>query len=86
MRTDFLLMAQYSGQAMIPVEVVCRDYFTHLTPEQFVRKVSLGDIKMPLMRLEKSQKCAKGVHLADLAAYLDKVREAARKEAEQLSR
>lgn len=86
MRTDFLLLAQYNGLAVIPADVVCRDYFTHLTPMQFVRKASLGEIDIPLIRLEKSQKCAKGVHLADLAAYIDKTREAAQKEAEQLRR
>ena len=29
--TAFLLMAQYGGAAIIPLEVVCRDYFRHLT-------------------------------------------------------
>jgi hypothetical protein len=34
--------------------------------------------------MEGSQKSAKGVHLTDLAEYLDKQAEAARKECEQL--
>ncbi|MGQ3671221.1 pyocin activator PrtN family protein [Xanthobacter sp. TB0136] len=84
MNTAFLLMAQYQGRAIIPVEWVCRDYFSHLTPDKFIRKVSLGDIAIPLVRMEASQKCAKGVHLHDLAQYLDKRVEAARKECEQL--
>ena len=29
MKTSFLLMAQYDGLALIPVEWVCRDYFRH---------------------------------------------------------
>lgn len=85
MNTAFLLMAQYDGRAIIPVEWVCRDYFSHLTPEKFVRKVSLGDLAIPLVRMEASQKCAKGVHLTDLAQYLDRRVEAARKECEQLA-
>jgi hypothetical protein len=86
MNTAFLLMAQYNGQAIIPVEWICRDYFRHLTPENFVRKVSTGDINIPLVRMEAdSQKCAKGVHLADLADHLDKRRAAAVKEAKQLN-
>jgi hypothetical protein len=34
---------------------------------------------------EKRQKAAKGVHIADLAAYLDERAEAARKECRQLN-
>lgn len=71
MNTEFLLMAQYSGMAIIPLERVCRDYFSHLTPEKMKLKVAAGDIDLPLVRLESSQKSARGVHLNDLAAYLD---------------
>ncbi len=85
MNTAFLLMAQYEGRAIIPVEWVCRDYFSHLTPDKFIRKVSLGDLAIPLVRMEASQKCAKGVHLNDLAQYLDRRVEAARKECQQLA-
>ena len=84
MNTAFILMAQYGAKAVIPVEDVCRDYFRHLTPEGLIRKVSLGEIALPLVRIEASQKCAKGVGLMDLAAYLDLKMEAARKECRQL--
>ena len=80
MNTAFLLMAQYSGKAIIPIDEVCRDYFSHLTPTKLVRKISAGEIAIPLVRIEHSQKCAKGVHLSDLAKYLDACAEAARKE------
>jgi len=79
--TLFLLMAQYNGRAVIPADVVCRDYFPHLTPEKFVRKVGAGEIPLPLMRAEASQKSARGVHVQDLAAYLDGRRAAAHREA-----
>jgi Pyocin activator protein PrtN len=86
MNTAFLLMAQYDAKAVIPVASVVKDYFPHLTTENFVRKVALGDIKIPLVRIEPgSQKCAKGVHLTDLAQYLDDRRAAAVKEAKQLA-
>jgi hypothetical protein len=84
MNTLFLLMAQYGGQAIIPAETVCRDYFGHLTLAKFIRKVSAGDINLPLVRIEASQKCAKGVHVQDLATYLDERREAAIREAKAL--
>jgi hypothetical protein len=87
MNTAFLLMAQYNGAAVIPVEAVCRDYFTHLTVDKFVRKVSAGEIAIPLVRMEAaSQKAAKGVHLTDLAAWIDARRAAAIKECQQLQR
>lgn len=85
MNTAFLLMAQYNGRAVIPVEDLCRDYFQHLSPEKFIKKASLGEIRLPLVRMEASQKAAKGVHLVDLANYLDERRKAAIKEAEQIA-
>jgi hypothetical protein len=86
MNTAFILMAQYNGLAIISIDQVCTDYFTHLTPDMFQRKVLAGQIKLPITRLEASQKSAKGVHIADLALYLDQQREAALKECAQLNR
>lgn len=77
-------MAQYDAKAVIPVDVLVRDYFPHLSADKFIRKVSAGEINIPLIRMEGSQKAAKGVHLQDLAEYLDVRREAAKKEADQL--
>ena len=86
MNTAFLLMAHYDAMAVIPIEKVVRDYFSHLTTDKFLRKVAVGDIRIPLMRIEAgSQKAAKGVHLTDLAAYLDVRRAAAVKEAQQMA-
>jgi len=85
MNTAFLLMAQYNGKAVIPVDVVARDYFPHLSVDKFLRKATLGEIKLPIVRIDPgTQKSAKGVHLTDLATYLDHRREAAIKEAKQL--
>ncbi|KVR46377.1 Pyocin activator protein PrtN [Burkholderia ubonensis] len=84
MNTVFLLTAQYGATAVVPVELVCCDYFSHLTVPQFVRKVSAGDIAIPLVRMEKSQKSVKGVHIQDLASYIDERRAAALKECQQL--
>ena len=82
--TAFLLMAQYSGKAVIPLDHVCRDYFSHLSTQKFLQKVLAGDIAIPVVRIEQSQKCAKGIHLQDLADYLDQRRSAAVKEHSQL--
>ncbi|RWP58163.1 pyocin activator PrtN family protein [Mesorhizobium sp.] len=77
LNTLFLLMAQYEGRVIVPAETVCKDYFPHLTLTKFLRKVSIGEIELPLTRAERSQKSARGVHLQDLASYLDKRREIA---------
>jgi hypothetical protein len=82
--TAVLLMAQYDGTAVIPIDKVCRDYFSHLTPVEFARKVSQGDIDLPVVRIETSQKAARGVHLHDLAKWIDDRRAAARKECDQM--
>lgn len=84
LNTAFLLMAQYNGKAIIPLADVCRDYFSHLTPEKLVRKVMTGHIPLPIVHIERSQKSARGVHLQDLADYLDKRRAEALKEYTQL--
>jgi hypothetical protein len=84
--TAFLLFAQYGGKAVIPVEDVCKDYFSHLTPDKFLRKVGAGEIAIPVIRAETSQKCQKGIFLQDLADYLDLRRSAALKEFQQLHR
>lgn len=84
MNTAFLLMAQYNGQAIIPLERVCSDYFSHLTPDKLQRKVAAGEVDLPVVRIEGSQKAAKGVHLTDLAAYLDEQRRKAIAENDKL--
>ena len=85
LNTLFLLMAQYDGSAVIPVEAVCRDYFSHLSADKFLRKVSAGEIAIPLVRMETSQKAAKGVHVKDLAEWIDKRRAAAIRKAKGLA-
>lgn len=86
MRTVFLLMAQYDGRAIIPVELVCRDFFSHLTVNHFVRKASVGEIKIPVVSIEQSQKAAKGIHVQDLADYIDARRKVAKSEMEAFLR
>jgi pyocin activator protein PrtN len=79
-------MAQYNARAIIPLEEVCRDYFSHLTPEKLLRKISTGEIEIPIVKIESSQKSAKGIHLNDLAEYLDKRRAEAMKELHKVNK
>jgi hypothetical protein len=84
MNTLFLLMAQYDGQAVIPLDRVCADYM-NLTVEKFKRKRLDGEIDVPVVRLgADSQKAGLGIHIRDLADYIDRQREKALREQNQL--
>lgn len=83
--TEALLIAQYGARAIIPIEYIARDYFGHLSPDKFKRKISACEIDLPIVRLDTSQKGQLGVHLKDLAAFIDKRREAALKEQRQMN-
>jgi len=84
MNTAFLLMAKYDGIPIIPADQVRQDFFPHLTLPKFLRKINEGQLALPLVRIEESQKSAKGVHLQDLADYLDARRKAAHREYQQI--
>jgi hypothetical protein len=74
MNTLFLLMAQYNGQAVISLDRVCVDYM-NLTVEKFKRKCLDGEIDIPIIRLgANTQKAALGIHIKDLAEYIDRQR------------
>lgn len=55
MNTAFLLMAQYDGKTVIPLDDLCRDYFSHLTPVEFVRRATAGEIAIPVVRITTGQ-------------------------------
>jgi len=83
MKTIFMLMAQYEGKVIIPIEQVRKDFFPHLLMMKFLRKVSDGLIPLPIIRIEKSQKAHRGVHVHDLADFIDARREEALTEAKR---
>ncbi|WP_245582566.1 pyocin activator PrtN family protein [Neorhizobium lilium] len=53
-------MASYNGTAIIPVVSVVKDYFPHVAVESFPRKASVGEIKLPVVRIEPSHKAREG--------------------------
>ncbi len=79
-----MLMVRYDARPVIPVEEVRRDFFAAYTPLVFLRKLGNGEIALPLVRFDESQKGPKGIPLMDLAAYIDQRIEVARKEAAAL--
>jgi hypothetical protein len=84
MKTVFLLLAQYDATAVVPIDLVCRDFFPHLSTDKLIRKINIGEVKLPMIRMERSAKSAKGVHIQDLADYIDARRAEATKELEQM--
>jgi hypothetical protein len=50
-----------------------------------LRKLDSGEIPLPVMRMEKSQKGARLISLQDLAAFLDERRADAQKELQQMT-
>ncbi|KTS10784.1 pyocin activator PrtN family protein [Sphingomonas endophytica] len=82
--TVALLREQYGPRVIIPLDRVMEDYFPGVSQEHLLRRVSEGKLNLPIVRIDASQKSAKGVGLIDLAAYLDQRMEAARKECRQL--
>jgi len=58
MTTVFLLLAQYGATAVIPIDAVAKDYFPHLSAEKLLRKIGQGEIRLPVVRIEGSNKSA----------------------------
>lgn len=83
MKTTFMLMAQHDGMPVIPVETVAKDHFG-LDTRNFLRKVADGEILLPLIQMERSQKSARGVHVGDLADFIDQKRADARRDMEKV--
>ena len=78
MTTIWMLLGMYGGRPIITASEIARDFFQHLSAEKFIRKVDAGEIDIPLMRIEPSSKATRGVHVRDLAEYLDRRSDEAR--------
>jgi hypothetical protein len=44
--TSFMLLAQYERRAIVPLDLVCADYFAHLTPQKLAGKIDRGEVKL----------------------------------------
>ncbi len=85
MNTIFMLMAQYGAKAVLPIDIVARDFF-QVTAAKLLEKIERGDIPLPVTRLDKkSAKGAKVVHISALAAYIDREAEAAERDQAKLT-
>jgi Pyocin activator protein PrtN len=60
MNTAFLLMAQYEGKAVIPVEQVCQDYFSHLRVNKLIQKLTGSEIPIPSCEWKQARSALRG--------------------------
>lgn len=78
MNTAFLLMAQI-GKAVVPLEQISNEYLG-LAPRTAQNYAKAGRLPFPVFRGGEGNKAPWLVNVNDLAAYLDKQRDAAAKD------
>ncbi len=84
MNTVFLLMAAHNGKAVLSLEEVAKEYLGMNDKIRIQRKARAGEFPFPVFRLGNSQKSPWLVSIEDLAAYIDKQKEAAKKDFQAL--
>lgn len=77
--TLWMLLAQFNGQATVPLDSICNAYFG-MSQQKAAVSAQKCTLPVPAFRLSPSQKSPWLVHLSDLAVHIDKCREAAAKE------
>lgn len=82
---QWLLLARYKGQPLIPAETVCADFFAPLTYKAWKEQIADGTIQLPIMRMTPSKKAPLYVSVSHLAEFLEKRAEEAAKEARALA-
>lgn len=83
MNTVFLLMAEFNTPT-IPLSTIAERYLG-MSIATANKKANLGELDIPSFRLDSGQKAPRIVHISDLADYIDKKREAAKKELEEIN-
>jgi hypothetical protein len=73
-------MARYDALPISPIEQVRFDLFNQLSLLNFLRKLNERFIALSDVNIEANQKCQKGVHIIDLAHFLENRREDALRE------
>ncbi|MCS6114494.1 MULTISPECIES: pyocin activator PrtN family protein [Shewanella] len=78
MNTAFLLMAQFN-KVIVPLDQISKEYFA-LEPRTAQNYAKAGRLPVPAFRGGEGNKAPWLVNVNDLAAYLDKQRDAAAKD------
>lgn len=80
MNTVFLLMAEF-GTPTIPLSQIAERYLG-MKPETANKKANCGELALPSFRLDQGQKAPRIVHVKDLADFIDRKRDEAKREIE----
>lgn len=73
------MMSRYDYLPLLPLEAVLADFFGGMTVKAFLRKVTEGEIDLPVVSMGSGQKATRAVHVKDLIAYINARRAAARR-------
>lgn len=82
MNTVFLLMAEFETST-IPLSDVSERYLG-MKPSTAEKKACCGELTLPTFRMGNSQKSPRMIHVKDLAEFIDKKREEAKKDLEKM--
>lgn len=82
---QWLLLAKYRGQPIIPAETVCADFFRPLTYKAWKERIADGTIPLPVMRMTPSAKAPLYVSINHLAEYLEDAEKVAAREKRALA-
>lgn len=74
------LCEQYGGQTLLEIDLVASTFF-RLSSEKVLRKISEGEIMLPLTRMEpNNRKSKKFIATIDLGQYIEERNKEARRE------
>lgn len=70
--TTFTMLCMRYMSPVAPLELVVKDYLSHMSLEIAKRKALKQELPFPVVRMGEKQKASWMVNLADLAMYIDK--------------
>lgn len=73
MKTALMLFARHE-KALLPLDEICQEYLG-LSPQEARRAVSKGELGVKAVQLRDSSKAPWLVHIDDLAAHVDRLRQ-----------
>lgn len=74
--TGFMLALRYRNP-VITLETACADFMPHLSIDIARRRAKVQTLPFPVLQADKSQKTTYFVNVADIAAWLESIREEA---------
>lgn len=84
MNTLFLLMAEFNGRAAVDIAEIGPKYLGITDKAKLSAKARTGQLPFPAFRAETSQKAPWLVNITDLAEYLDRERDKAKQDWQQI--